>query len=213
VYDAYVYMGGIQKLKSLSLGKKIGLGLASLFVVSAIAGGGKKPVDTSVGQKTATDTSQTSESADLSKQKPISTVETKEVTETQAVPFESTTQNDAAMASGTTNVSTTGVNGVRTIIYSVTYTDGKETARTEKSNTVTTPPVTQVTKIGTYVAPAVPSAGSSCSGGYINSAGNCVPSPGSSPAGASARCGDGTYSYSQSRSGTCSHHGGVATWL
>lgn len=53
---------------------------------------------------------------------------------------------------------------------------------------------------------------------YINSRGNTVQSPtkssnGSVPAGASARCGDGTYSYSQSRRGTCSHHGGVAQWL
>lgn len=28
-----------------------------------------------------------------------------------------------------------------------------------------------------------------------------------------ALCRDGTFSYSQNRSGTCSHHGGVATWL
>jgi hypothetical protein len=33
------------------------------------------------------------------------------------------------------------------------------------------------------------------------------------PAGATARCRDGTYSFSKHRSGTCSHHGGVATWL
>lgn len=32
------------------------------------------------------------------------------------------------------------------------------------------------------------------------------------PSGASARCRDGTYSYSASRRGTCSHHGGVAVW-
>jgi hypothetical protein len=31
--------------------------------------------------------------------------------------------------------------------------------------------------------------------------------------GATARCRDGTYSFSKHRSGTCSHHGGVATWL
>jgi hypothetical protein len=35
----------------------------------------------------------------------------------------------------------------------------------------------------------------------------------SAPPGATARCNDGTYSYSQHHSGTCSHHGGVATWL
>ena len=33
------------------------------------------------------------------------------------------------------------------------------------------------------------------------------------PAGASAKCGDGTYSFSQSHRGTCSHHGGVTSWL
>lgn len=51
---------------------------------------------------------------------------------------------------------------------------------------------------------------------YTNSAGNQVHSPAYSdtvPAGASARCRDGTYSFSQSRRGTCSHHGGVAEWL
>ena len=35
-------------------------------------------------------------------------------------------------------------------------------------------------------------------------------SPSSGP---SAQCRDGSYSYSRSRSGTCSHHGGVARWL
>jgi hypothetical protein len=53
-------------------------------------------------------------------------------------------------------------------------------------------------------------------GTYVNSAGNTVCSPyasSSAPAGATAQCRDGTYSFSQSRSGTCSGHGGVAQWL
>jgi hypothetical protein len=54
--------------------------------------------------------------------------------------------------------------------------------------------------------------------GYINSRGQWVPSPqrtadGRPPAGASAQCRDDTYSFSQSRRGTCFHHGGVARWL
>jgi uncharacterized protein DUF3761/SH3 domain-containing protein len=54
--------------------------------------------------------------------------------------------------------------------------------------------------------------------GYVNSRGEWVPSPthtpnDSAPPGTSARCRDGTYSFSRSRSGTCSHHGGVAQWL
>jgi hypothetical protein len=53
-------------------------------------------------------------------------------------------------------------------------------------------------------------------GTYVNSEGNMVCSPESvpsTPAGATAQCVDGTYSFSQSHSGTCSHHGGVAEWL
>ena len=52
---------------------------------------------------------------------------------------------------------------------------------------------------------------------YRNSNGNEVHSPaysrGGAPAGATAQCSDGTYSFSQHRQGTCSHHGGVAKWL
>ena len=38
-------------------------------------------------------------------------------------------------------------------------------------------------------------------------------SPSDHPIGVSALCKDGTYSYSQNRRGTCSHHGGVKEWL
>jgi len=51
---------------------------------------------------------------------------------------------------------------------------------------------------------------------YTNVDGEEVHSPAyasSVPTGASAVCRDGTYSFSQHRSGTCSHHGGVAEWL
>jgi len=52
---------------------------------------------------------------------------------------------------------------------------------------------------------------------YTNSDGQSVHSPayssGGPPAGATALCTDGTYSFSQHRQGTCSHHGGVAKWL
>jgi hypothetical protein len=53
---------------------------------------------------------------------------------------------------------------------------------------------------------------------YTNRDGNTVHAParslsGKAPEGASARCRDGTYSFSRHRSGTCSRHGGVADWL
>jgi hypothetical protein len=53
-------------------------------------------------------------------------------------------------------------------------------------------------------------------GAYTNVDGNSVSRPyqaPSAPAGASARCRDGSYSFSQHRQGTCSHHGGVSEWL
>lgn len=72
----------------------------------------------------------------------------------------------------------------------------------------------------TTVAPPAahaPDTGSSCGAdSYVNVDGNCVHRPttaATAPAGATAQCVDGTYSFSQHRQGTCSHHGGVATWL
>jgi hypothetical protein len=51
------------------------------------------------------------------------------------------------------------------------------------------------------------------SGYYLNVSGHCVHSPSSSAVGATAKCRDGTYSYSEHASGTCSWHGGVAVWI
>lgn len=81
-------------------------------------------------------------------------------------------------------------------------------------------------------APARPSAGGRAAAGdkkkragsgsssddyYTNVEGVRVRRPtfseGGPPAGASAQCRDGSYSFSRNRRGTCSHHGGVARWL
>jgi len=52
------------------------------------------------------------------------------------------------------------------------------------------------------------------SGQYLNSYGQCTKRPSAQRAsGATAVCADGTYSYSRSRQGTCSWHGGVLFWL
>lgn len=52
---------------------------------------------------------------------------------------------------------------------------------------------------------------------YSNVNGNSVHSPAQSssgiPAGATAQCRDGSYSFSLHHSGSCSHHGGVSAWL
>jgi hypothetical protein len=119
--------------------------------------------------------------------------------QTENIPFGSSTQNDASITKGATRVSVAGKNGVKTLTYQVTYIDGKEVGRKLVSNAVTVQPVNEVKKLGTYVAPAyVPPAPTPAA---------TVPS-----SGATAQCRDGTPSYSQHRSGTCSHHGGVAVW-
>ncbi|KPC52772.1 DUF3761 domain-containing protein [Amantichitinum ursilacus] len=55
-------------------------------------------------------------------------------------------------------------------------------------------------------------------GTFINQAGHVVRKAapvvaGSAPAGATAHCGDNTYSFDQGRRGACRRHGGVADWL
>ena len=83
-------------------------------------------------------------------------VTTKTVTETEPVPFGKSTVDDPALDKGTTAVRTAGVDGVRTRTYEVTLTDGAETGRRLVSDTVTTPPVTEVTAVGTRVAAPKP---------------------------------------------------------
>lgn len=148
--------------------------------------------------------------------KPVIKTESK----TEAVAYGVSEQNDNTIPAGEKRIGTAGKNGARTITYEVTYVQSKETARKEIKNEITTPPVTQITLNGTYVKPApAPAPQPSCpNGSYVNSAGNTVCSPYQSassgaPAGATAQCADGSYSFSQSRRGTCSHHGGVASWL
>ncbi len=70
-----------------------------------------------------------------------------------------------------------------------------------------------------FLSAQAPQAAATSQGrGYVNSQGEWVPSPtrtadGKPPEGATAHCRDGTFSFSRSRQGTCSHHGGVAEWL
>src|SRR5216683_3059733 len=61
-----------------------------------------------------------------------------------------------------------------------------------------------------------PKPGCTDNGTYVNRQGKTVKRPetcSSPPQGATAQCRDGTYSFSRSRRGTCSHHGGVAKWF
>lgn len=76
-------------------------------------------------------------------------------------------------------------------------------------------PTTQATN---KTDPPATTSGTCATDYYRNSNGVCVHRPvktqdTSVPNGATAQCRDGSYSFSQHRRGTCSHHGGVAKWL
>jgi hypothetical protein len=180
----------------------------SLGVIGAMAQP-SNPVTNNAAEiiKTNTTESKTSEI----KQTPSPKIEIKPLSTTESIPYTSSTVNDNSLDQGTAQVRTKGVNGVLTHTYQVTYKDGVETSRSTPVDIVTVSAVNEVIAIGTK-APAP-----TCENGtYVNSDGNTVCNPysaPSAPAGATAQCSDGSYSFSQSRSGTCSHHGGVAAWL
>ena len=81
-------------------------------------------------------------------------ITTKEETKTEEVDFQVKEVPNPALPEGVRNVTTSGKKGVRTIVYTVTYADGVETGRVEKSNTITTPAVDEVVEVGTKKATA-----------------------------------------------------------
>lgn len=143
----------------------------------------------------------------------VPVVETKEEKVDEDIPFQKTTKNDPTLEEGKTEVIQKGVDGVKEFVYTVTYTGGKETDRKLSSENITQEPIEEISAIGTKSPQPVYTAPASCGADYyLNVDGNCVHRPSDNPSGASAKCRDGSYSYSQHRQGTCSGHGGVAAW-
>lgn len=101
----------------------------------------------------------------VQKVEPVITKQT--VTETADIAFTKTTVDDGNLAKDKTEITTAGVNGVKTSTYEVTYKDGTEASRKFLKDEVTTAPVAEVTAIGTYVAPKP-----NCDSNY---SGACVP--------------------------------------
>lgn len=80
---------------------------------------------------------------------PEDVVEVKPETETEAVPFGREERRTDKLNKGETKVVQQGVEGVKTITYEVTYTNGQETSRKKVSEGITQQPVNEVTEIGT----------------------------------------------------------------
>ena len=96
----------------------------------------------------------------------------KNIEETQVIAFSKETKNDPSLSSGTSKITTTGIDGLKTKTYKVTFVDGIETAKELASDVVTTAPVNEVTSVGTYVAPVKKESTSNCDPNY---SGPCVP--------------------------------------
>ncbi|WP_433307667.1 G5 domain-containing protein [Actinoplanes sp. CA-030573] len=140
----------------------------------------------SVEETAATDPAATAATTDPAATDPAATdpttaapvVTTKTVKQTKSIPYGTREVEDDSLAEGKTKVRVKGVNGVRTITYQVTLTDGEETARKQISSVVTRKPVTKVIAIGTKQAgdgcnpnysPCVPIASDvDCAGGSGN---------------------------------------------
>lgn len=102
---------------------------------------------------------------------PTPVVEISEEIVKEEVPFKKTTVEDDTIAKGETVVTRTGKVGERTLTYRVTTVDGKETKRELVKKEITVKPVTQITAVGTYVAPA-PAQPRNCHDSYAD---GCVP--------------------------------------
>lgn len=90
---------------------------------------------------------------DLATLEDLPVVTVKEETRTEEVAYQIVKSTDATLPVDEEKVVRKGSKGVRTIVYTVTYTNGVETARTVKSDAVTTPAVDELVAVGSYVNP------------------------------------------------------------
>jgi resuscitation-promoting factor RpfB len=155
----------VGKFKEMSTAKKVLVVLGVPFLLfSAAAAIGEPPKDGPSKELIES----TASVKDATAEKPA--IETKTVVETEVIPFQTETQNDSSLPQGQTQVAVAGVNGEKTITFTVTYEDGVETGRVKVSEVISKEPVTQIEKIGTKVA--VKPKPSNCDPNY---SGACVP--------------------------------------
>lgn len=166
-----VAKGGISSLaiRNRALGGAVvAAGFVVMFTGGAVGAATSPPPIALVDAGSEREAAQTTPS-------PTATTVATEIVETQAIPFDSVTVDDPSSAAGTSVVSVVGVDGVLTLTYRVTSTDGIETGRVTVSEVVTTAPVTQVTSIGSRVERQPVAAPPVSSGGCDPNYSPCVP--------------------------------------
>ncbi len=93
----------------------------------------------------------------------LTRVDVKQGSTTEKVRHETRRTNSDDLYEGTTKVVTAGKDGLRKVTYSLTYVNGKETARKAVASTVVTAPVTEVVAVGTKAKPKATTTRSSSS--------------------------------------------------
>ena len=132
--------------------------LGGLFTVSAIS-----PTPTTIAPKPNPIETIKTEPVVTKKAEPVIT--TKKEAKTEIIPFEKQTIESSEFTKGSSQIQTIGINGTKTITYTIILTDGIETKRTS-TETITSSPTDEITIIGTYVEPV-----SNCDPNYSG----CVP--------------------------------------
>lgn len=92
------------KHKKLSLA----VGIIFVFIIFGV-----------IGANSPTTVKSTATASKSSAHQPAPKITTAQVTETQSIPFTTTTQNDGALPKGQTKVIKAGQNGVSTLVYEV----------------------------------------------------------------------------------------------
>jgi hypothetical protein len=88
---------------------------------------------------------------------------------------------------------------------------GVKTWFADTAHTSAVPPVSATPKNPPTPTPAPPASGQAAAPATSGKA-QVTPAPAGTPANATAKCKDNTYSFAKTHSGACSHHGGVAEW-
>lgn len=87
------------------------------------------------------------------KEEPKPVIQKKSEKQTEKISFKTIHQNDDSLEKGKTVVKQAGTEGVRTLVYELTFTDGRQTSRTLISSSVTKSPQNRVILIGTKEPP------------------------------------------------------------
>src|SRR5579862_9865820 len=143
----FISPGGLAKtahIKKAVTRKHTGLTFGALALVSFVVIGATAPQQPQPASQKFNLTSTTAQP-----QVQADSVTTKTVTETQPVAFGTKTEDDSTLPKGQTKTVQTGIDGVETLTYKATYTNGRQTGKELVSTTITTPVVDELVHVGT----------------------------------------------------------------